>query len=84
MCRKPTRTGATRCDRGVDSDVSTVGDESEASGHDNNPEDPENKETLGETIEEVLRQMTTAMFRCVLMFTDGAATSLYDDQMIPS
>jgi hypothetical protein len=72
-----------RRDRGVDSDVSTVGDESEASGRVNDPENPENKETLGETIEEVLRQTTTAMFRQrVLMFTDGAATSLYDDQMI--
>ncbi len=71
-------------DCGIDSDVSTVGDESEVSGRVNDPEAPENEETLGETIEEVLRQTTTAMFRCVLMFTDGAATSLYDDQMIPS
>ncbi len=72
-----------RRDRGVDSDVSTVSDESEASGQDNNPEYPENEETLGETIEEVLRRTTTAMFRRVLMFTDSrAAISLYDDQMI--
>jgi hypothetical protein len=71
-----------RRDRGVDSDESTVGNESEVSGRVNDPEAPENKETLGATIEEILRQKTTAMFRRVLMFTDGAATSLYDDQMI--
>jgi hypothetical protein len=76
-----------RRDRGVYSDVSTVGDASEASGHNNDPEDPdpedpENKETLGETIEEVLCQTTTTMFRRVLMFSNGAANSLYDDQMI--
>ncbi len=33
-------------------------------------------------IEAVLRQSTIAMFRRVLIFNDGAATSLYDDQMI--
>jgi hypothetical protein len=71
-----------RRDRGVDSDESTVGNESEASGHVNDTGAPENEETLGETIKEVLRRTTTAMFRRVLMFTDGAATSLYDDQMI--
>jgi hypothetical protein len=76
---------ARRCarrDRGVDSDESTVGNESEASGRVNNPEAPENEETLVETIEEVLCRTTTAMFMRVLMFTDRAATSLYDDQMI--
>jgi hypothetical protein len=71
-----------RRDRGVDSDVSTVGDASEASGRNNDPEDPENEATLGDTIEEVLRQSTITMFRRVLVFNDGAATSLYDDQMI--
>ncbi len=76
-----------RRDRGVDSDVSTVGDASEASGRNNDPEDrdpedPENEATLGDTIEEVLRQLTITMFRRVLVFNDGAATSLYDDQMI--
>ncbi len=71
-----------RRDRGVDSNVSTVGDKSGESGQDNDPEDPEIEETLEETIEEVLRRTTTTMFRCILMFSDGAATSLYDDQMI--
>ncbi len=69
-------------DRGVDSDVSTIGDESGESGQDNDPEDPEIKETLEEMIEEVLCRTTTAMFRRVLLFSDGAAASLYDDQMI--
>jgi hypothetical protein len=74
-----------RRDRGVDSDESTDDDESVASAASarvNDPEDPENEETLGETIEEVLRRMTTAMFVRVLMFTKGASTSLYNDQMI--
>ena len=50
-----------RRDCGDDSDVSTVGDESEAGGRNNDPEDPEdpeNKETLGEKLEEVLRRPT--------------------------
>ena len=68
-----------RHDRGVDSDVSTVGDENEESGQGN---DPENEETLEETIEAVVRQTTTTMFRRVLLFSNGAAISLHDDQMI--
>ncbi len=68
-----------RHDCGIDSDVSTVGDKNEESGQGN---DPQNKETLKETIEAVVRRMTTAMFRRVLLFSDGAAFSLYDDQMI--
>ncbi len=68
-----------RRDRGVDSDVWTVGDVNEESGQGS---DPENEETLEETIEAVFRRTTTAMFRSVLLFSDKAATSLYDDQMI--
>jgi hypothetical protein len=33
-------------------------------------------------IKEVLRWTTTTMFRHILLFSDGAAASLYDDQMI--
>ncbi len=44
--------------------------------------DPDKEDTIGDTIEAVLRQSTIAMFRRVLIFNDGAATSLYDDQMI--
>ena len=76
-----------RRDRGVDSDESTVDDENEANDRNNNiedpdPVDPDNEDTIGDTIEAVLCQSTIAMFRCVLIFNDGAATSLYDDQMI--
>jgi hypothetical protein len=66
-------------DHGVDSDVLTVGDENEESGQGN---DPKNEETLKETIEAVFQRTTTAMIRRVLLFSDRAATSLYDDQMI--
>jgi hypothetical protein len=77
-----------RRDRGVDSDESTDDDENKANDRGNNdpedpdPVDPENEDTIGDTIEAVLRQSTIAMFRRVLIFNDGAATSLYDDQMI--
>ena len=68
-----------RCDRGIDSHASTVSDKNEESSQGN---DPENEETLEETIEGVVRRTTTSMFRRVLLFSDRAAISLYDDQMI--
>ena len=43
-----------------------------------------NKEMIKDTIEATIRRSTTSMFRRVLMFSDGAANSLYDDQMITS
>ena len=78
-----------RRDRGVDSDESTDDEENEANDRCNNdpevpadPVDPEDEDSIVDTIEAVLRQSTIAMFRRVLIFNDGAATSLYDDQMI--
>jgi len=66
-------------DRGIDSHASTVGDKNEESSQGN---DPKNEETLEERIKGVVRRTTTSMFRRVLLFSDGAAISLYDDQMI--
>ena len=69
--------------RGVDSDESTAANESE---EDDPPQpqaqDPDNKETHEETIEVVICRQTIAMFKSVLLFSSGAAESLYDDQMI--
>jgi hypothetical protein len=63
-----------RRERGVDSDEETVVEDK------NN--DLEDEHSVEETIESVTRQMTIDMFRRVLIFSDGAATSLHDDQMI--
>ena len=78
-----------RRDRGVDSDESTDDEENEANDRRNNdpevpadPVDPEDEDSIVDTIEAVLRQSTIAMFRRVLIFSDGAATSLHNDQMI--
>ena len=43
-----------------------------------------NEETIEDTINATIRCSTTSMFRCVLMFSDGASNSLYDNQMITS
>jgi hypothetical protein len=71
-----------RRDRGVDSDESTDDKENEANDRRNNdpevpadPVDPEDEDSIVDTIEAVLRQSTIAMFRRVLIFSDGAATS---------
>ena len=69
--------------RGVDSDESTV---SEEGGDPPQPQaqvqDHDNDETHEETIEAVIRRQTIDMFKSVLLFSDGAAESLHDDQMI--
>ncbi len=39
---------------------------------------------IEDTIEATIRRSTTSMFRCVLVFSNGAANSLYNDQMITS
>ena len=71
--------------RGVDSDEETVVDtntEDDNSGEKNNDPDPEDERSIEETIESLVRHTTIAMFRRILIFSDGAAASLYDDQMI--
>ena len=70
-----------RRERGVGSDEETVADkEDDHSGDKNN--DLEDEHSIEETIESITRQVTIDMFRRVLIFSDGAAASLYDDQMI--
>ena len=83
--------------RGDDFDDSTVSNDNDEENRDdgghivqvgqgNNDLEDEgaNEETVVDTIEATIRRSTTSMFRRVLMFSDGAANSLYDDQMITS
>jgi DNA-binding TFAR19-related protein (PDSD5 family) len=74
-----------RRERGVDSDKKTVVDinEGEENNHsEDKNNDPEDSETIEEALEKVLRQEAIAMFKRVLLFNEGAAKSLYEDQMI--
>ncbi len=74
-----------RRERGVDSDEETVVNINEDEKNDHSEEknnDPEDSETLEDALEKVLRQEAIAMFKRVLLFHEGAAKSLYDDQMI--
>jgi hypothetical protein len=59
-------------DRGDDSDNLTVAND------DNDQDDPDHEDPIEATI----RRATTTMFQRILMFNQGAAESLYDDQMI--
>ena len=83
--------------RGDDSDDSTVGNDDDEENRENsghivevgqgniNLEDEgANEETIEDTIEATIHRSTTSMFRRVLMFSDGASNSLYDDKMITS
>jgi hypothetical protein len=66
-----------RRDRGVDSDESTIKDDK-----DNDAEeagDPQGEQALLETR---IHETTVDMFKRVLLFSQGAAEALYDDQMI--
>ncbi len=45
-------------------------------------EEEMNKEAIEDTMEASIRRSATSMFQCVLMFSRGAADSLYDNQMI--
>jgi hypothetical protein len=63
-------------DRGKDSDKSTVQDEDEdKDGDDDSQED-------AVPLEERIRQTTVDMFREVLLFSQGVAEALYDNQMV--
>ena len=80
---------------GDDSDDSTVGNKNEETdneenhdrgdnvqvGRGNDHEELEDEETTEEAIEATVLRTTTSTFKRVLMFSNGAATSLYDDQM---
>jgi len=80
-----------RRDRGDDSDNSTVAndDDDEDGGFavqvgQDNPdlEEEMNEEVIKDTLKASIRRATTSMFQRVLLFTQGTAESLYDDQMI--
>jgi hypothetical protein len=53
-------------------------------GNNNLEDEGANKEMIEDTIEATIRRSMTSMFRRVLMFSDGATNSLYDDQIITS
>ncbi len=65
-----------QCDRGVDSDKETVQDEDE----DHNEDDPQEEAAPLEATR--IHETTVDMFKQVLLFSQGAAEALYDDQMI--
>ena len=79
-------------DRGDDSDDSTVANDDDGGGipiqigQDNladlDLDDEMNMAAIEDTIEAAIRRSTTSMFQRILMFNQGAAESLYDDQMI--
>jgi hypothetical protein len=62
-------------DRGVDSDKDTVQDEDE----DDNEDDLQEEAA---PLKARIRKTTVDMFKQVLLFSQGAAEALYDDQMI--
>jgi hypothetical protein len=66
-----------RCDRGVDSDESTVKDE-----NDNDAEDEGDSQGEPALLKTRIRKTTVDMFKRVLLFSQRAAEALYDDQMI--
>jgi hypothetical protein len=71
-----------RCARGVDSDESTDEEGEDPPEPQAQVQDHDNEEPKEETIEEVIRRRTIDMFKSVLLFSDGAAQSLHDNQMI--
>ncbi len=66
-----------RRERGVDSDKGTVQDEDKDDGDDG--DDPQEEAA---PLKARIRETTIDMFKRVLLFSQGAAEALYDDQMI--
>ncbi len=66
-----------RRERGIDSDKSTVDDDDNNDAEDAG--DPQGEPALLETR---IRENTVDMFERVLLFSQGAAEALYDNQMI--
>jgi hypothetical protein len=66
-----------RRERGIDSDKSTIQDEDEDDG--DNGDDPQEEAA---PLEARIRETTIDMFKRVLLFSQGAAEALYNDQMI--
>jgi hypothetical protein len=67
-----------RHDRGVDSVESTVQDEDKDEDEDGEDDPQEEAAPLKARIQTT----TIDMFKCVLLFSQGAAEALYDDQTI--
>ncbi len=63
--------------RGVDSDEETIQDEDKDEGNDGDDSQEE-----AAPLEAKIRETTVDMFKRVLLFGQGAAEALYDDQMI--
>ncbi len=63
--------------RGIDSDKSTIQDKDEDDGVDG-----DNLQEEAAPLEARIRETTVDMFKQVLLFSQGAAEALYDDQMI--
>ncbi len=66
-----------RHDRGVDSNKSTVKDD-----NDDNTEDAGDSQGEPALLETRIRETTVDMFKKVLLFSQGAAEALYNNQMI--
>ena len=66
-----------RHERGIDSNKSTIEDDKNNDAEDAG--DPQGEPVLLETR---IRETTVDMFKRVLLFSQGAAEALYDDQMI--
>ncbi len=64
-----------RRDRSIDSDEETVRDEDKDDDEDDPQEEPA-------PLEARIRMTTVDMFKQVLLFSQGAAEALYDDQMV--
>jgi hypothetical protein len=67
------------CDRGVDSDKETLCDESDKTKDEDKDEyDLQEKPA---PLKAGIRTTTVDMFKCVLLFSQGVAEALYDNQM---
>jgi hypothetical protein len=64
-------------DRGVDSDEETIRDETK--DKDEDEDDPQEEPA---PLKARIRTTTVDMFKCVLLFSQGAAGALYNDQMV--
>jgi hypothetical protein len=67
-----------RCERGIDSDESTVDD----NGDNDDAEDAGDPQGEPALVETRICEDTVNMFKIVLLFSQGAAEALYNDKMI--
>jgi hypothetical protein len=67
-----------RCEQGINSDRSTVKDDDD----DDNAEEAEDPQGDPALVKIRIRKDTVNMFKRVLLFSQGVAVALYNDQMI--